>query len=112
MKKGLILTTALLSLTLGVSLVFAADQDNAAPSSMMPMMGQMMNWDQMKDYHKQMLEQAVKDGRVTAEQAKEMEERMQTMMKNRSSMMGQGMTNAGACCSTEAGTQDKGISQQ
>lgn len=89
MNKRLIIT-GLLVLTLGTSMAFAANNEQQPT---MPM-GQMMSWDQMKDSHKQMLDQAVKDGRMTTEQVKAMDEHMnsmQNMMKN----MGSGMMNPG-----------------
>ena len=73
MKKSLLIT-GLLVLSLGASMAFAAENDQSKQSTMP--MGQMMNWDQMKEYHKQMIDQAIKDGRMTAEQAKAMDERM------------------------------------
>lgn len=109
MKKK-ILVTGLLILSLGASLAFAAEHNHEQQKTMMPM-GQMMNWEQMKDYHKQMMEQAVKDGRMTAEQAKAMDEHMnsmQDMMKNGGTgMMG---ANGGAGCQGAQG--QPGVSQQ
>lgn len=110
MKKK-ILVTGLLVLSLGASLAFAAEHNHEQQNTMP--MGHMMNWEQMKDYHKQMMEQAVKDGRMTAEQAKAMDEHMnsmQDMMKNRGSgMMG---ANGGACCSGAQAQPQPGVSQQ
>ena len=107
MKKKIVIT-GLLILSLGATLAFAAEQ-NQEQQPTAPM-GHMMNWDQMKDYHKQMVEQAVKEGRMTAEQAKAMEEHMnskQDMMKNMGShMMG---ANGGSCC---AGTQGQSSASQ
>lgn len=96
MKKK-ILITGLLVLSLGASLAFAAES-NQTEQPTTPM-GQMMNWDQMKDYHNQQIDQAVKDGRMTAEQAKTMNEHMDSMqgvMKNMGpGMMGGGMMSQG-----------------
>ena len=118
MKKKL-LVTGLLMLSLGSSLAFAAEIYPHQQQTM-PMMGQMMNPEQMKDFHKQMLEQAVKDGRMTAEQAKVMEEHMtsmQGMMGNMGAgMMGQmgagmmGANGGSGCCATQA-AQPEGAQQ-
>ena len=118
MKKKL-LVTGLLVLSLGSSLAFAAENHQHQQQTM-PMMGQMMNAEQMKDFHKQMLEQAVKDGRMTTEQAKVMEEHMtsmQGMMGNMGAgMMGQmgagmmGANGGSGCCATQA-AQPEGAQQ-
>lgn len=97
MKKRLIAATLLIVL-LGASIAFAATNDRTE-APVMPI-GQMVNFEQMQDYHKQMIDQAIKAGRITAEQAKVMDEHMngmQNMMKNMgpgmmNGMMGQGMT--------------------
>ena len=116
MKKQL-LVTGLLVLSLGSSLAFAAENTQQHQQTMP--MGQMVNAEQMKDFHKQMLEQAVKDGRMTAEQAKVMEEHMtsmQGMMGNMGAgMMGQmgagmmGANGSGGCCANK--TQPEGAKQ-
>lgn len=113
MKKK-ILVTGLLIVSLGASLAFAAEtsqeQQKTTP------MGHMMNWEQMQDYHKQMIDQAVKDGRMTTEQAKAMDDRMnsmQDMMKNMgSSMMGQGMMGAGGNAGCPGAQAQPNISRQ
>lgn len=86
MNKKL-LVTGLVALSLGASLAFAAEN----PQPQQPA-GHMMNWEQMKEYHQQMVEEAVKDGRMTAEQAKVMDEHMNTM-GNMRQHMGGGMMN-------------------
>ena len=117
MKKSLLIT-GLLVLSLGASMAFAAENDQNKQTTMP--MGQMMNWDQMKEYHKQMIDQAIKDGRMTAEQAKAMDERMnsmQDMMKNMGpgmmgGMMGQGMMGANGSTGCPGAQTQHGVSQQ
>lgn len=113
MKKKLLIT-GLLVLSLGASLAFAAE-NNQSEQSVSPM-GQMMNWDQMKTYHNKMMDQAVKDGRMTSEQAKSMDEHMnsmQGMMKNMGSgMMGQGMMGANGSTACPGAQTQPGVSKK
>lgn len=109
MKKQL-LVTGLLVLSLGSSLAFAAENTQQHQQTMP--MGQMVNAEQMKDFHKQMLEQAVKDGRMTAEQAKVMEEHMNSM-QGMMGQMGAGMmgANGSSGCYANQATQPEGAKQ-
>ena len=109
MKKKL-LVTGLLVLSLGSSLAFAAENTQQHQQTMP--MGQMVNAEQMKDFHKQMLEQAVKDGRMTTEQAKVMEEHMNSM-QGMMGQMGAGMmgANGSSGCYANQATQPEGAKQ-
>lgn len=109
MKKQL-LVTGLLVLSLGSSLAFAAENTQQHQQTMP--MGQMVNAEQMKDFHKQMLEQAVKDGRMTAEQAKVMEEHMNSM-QGMMGQMGAGMmgANGSSGCYANQAPQPEGAKQ-
>jgi Spy/CpxP family protein refolding chaperone len=89
MKKGLVIgLAALVVLAFGAAAVFAK-----APTWRQGMMGT-ANWQQMNEIHQQMIKQHVKDGILTPEQAKFMNEHManvESMMNgggNGYSMMG------------------------
>ncbi|KYZ74904.1 hypothetical protein AXX12_15085 [Anaerosporomusa subterranea] len=97
MKKSWIFGIAALVVVMGASFALAA---TPAPQSMM---GQGMDMTQMGEFHQQMVEQHVKDGVLTPEQAKSMNDHMTQMGSmmnsgimggNGSSMMGQGMMKA------------------
>lgn len=86
MKKGLIIgLAASMVITLGATFAFA---ESTAPG--------MMDKGQMNEMHKKMVEQHVKDGVLTPEQAKAMDEHMVNM----GSMMGGngGMMGGNANC--------------
>lgn len=78
MKKGLIIgLAAALVIALGATFVFA---ESPAPG--------MMDKGQMKEMHKKMVDQHVKDGVLTPEQAKAMDEHMAGMGSMMNGMMG------------------------
>lgn len=93
MKKALILSVvAALVVVLGASFVSAAAPEQPQNS------GPMMNYDQMQQIHRQMVDQHVKDGYLTQEQAQAMNEHMSgmsSMMKDMGSMMNGGIMGSG-----------------
>ncbi|MDT8899647.1 DUF2680 domain-containing protein [Anaeroselena agilis] len=94
MKKALILSVvAALVVVLGASFVSAAAPERSENS------GPMMNYDQMQQMHQQMVDQHVKDGFLTQEQAQAMNEHMSgmsSMMKDMGSTMNGGMMGSGS----------------
>ena len=93
MKKGLIISlVAALVITLGAALAFA---ESTLPG--------MMDKGQMNDMHKNMVVQHVKDGVLTPEQAKAMDEHMAnigSMMSNNGDSTGDN----GSCHSSQQST--------
>ncbi|SMC80616.1 DUF2680 domain-containing protein [Sporomusa malonica] len=90
MKKGLIIgLAAALVIALGATFAFA---ESPAPG--------MMDKGQMNEMHKSMVEQHVKDGVLTPEQAKAMDEHMANMGSMMNGMMGGsgGMMGGNANC--------------
>jgi len=87
MKKGLLIALAVtVVITAGAAFAFA---DSSASG--------MMDIRQMNEMHKSMVEQQVKDGKLTPEQAKAMDEHMAEMNSMTNGMMG---TNA-SCHSSQ-----------
>lgn len=96
MKKGLIIgLAASLVIALGATFAFA---ESPAPG--------MMDKGQMNDMHKSMVEQHVKDGVLTPEQAKAMDEHMANMGSMMNGMMGQGMMSDTASCHSNQQSTD------
>jgi membrane carboxypeptidase/penicillin-binding protein len=86
MRKTVIMSVvAALVVALGASLVFAAAPEQ--PRNL----GPGMNYEQMQQIHQQMVDQHVKDGWLTQEQAQAMNEHMRGM----GPMMNGGMTGSG-----------------
>jgi hypothetical protein len=103
MKKGLIIGLAgSLVIAVGATLAFAQS----------PAKGIMDNG-QMNEIHKKMVEQHVKDGLLTLEQAKVMDEHMANMGSMMNGMMSNGgnMMGGNASCSTNEKSTNA-ISQQ
>ncbi len=82
MKKIMIPAAAALIMVLSTSLSFAAEPEATKDSAVGNGQCKMMNMDQMNDMHKKMLDQKVKEGKLTPDQAKMMEEHMANMMKD------------------------------
>lgn len=104
MKKGLIISLAAsLVITLGATFAFA---ESPTPGT--------MDIGQMNEIHKKMVEQHVKDGLLTPEQAKVMDEHMASMGSMMSSMMGTGggMMGGNASCHSSEQSATSAISQQ
>ncbi len=92
MRKLVMLSVvAALVVTLGASMAFAAAPEQPANA------WQGMNFEQMQQFHQQMVDQHVKDGFMTQEQAQAMNEHMRGMgsMMNGSMMMNGGMMGSG-----------------
>ncbi|EAX47413.1 hypothetical protein TcarDRAFT_1431 [Thermosinus carboxydivorans Nor1] len=93
MKKWIVAVAAVAVMVVSAAFVYAQEAQPAPPA------GPMMNVDQMLEFHKQMLDQAVKNGSITAEQAKFMNEhmtQMAPMMQQMMTGMGSGMMGGNA----------------
>ncbi|SDD66162.1 DUF2680 domain-containing protein [Sporomusa acidovorans] len=102
MKKGLIIgLAASLVITLGATLAFA---ESTAPG--------MMDKGQMNEMHKKMVEQHVKDGVLTPEQAKAMDEHMANMGSMMNGMMSGNGGMMGGNASCHSSQQSTDIPQQ
>ncbi|MCM0759535.1 YckD family protein [Sporomusa sphaeroides DSM 2875] len=96
MKKGLIIgLAASLVIALGATFAFA---ESPSPG--------MMNTGHMKEMHKKMVEQHVKDGVLTPEQAKAMDEHMANKGSMMNGMTGQGMMSDTASCHSNQQSTD------
>ncbi|MDF2570920.1 MAG: hypothetical protein K0R55_2524 [Sporomusa sp.] len=102
MKKGLIIgLAASLVIALGATFAFA---ESPAPG--------MMGKGQMSEMHKNMVEQHVKDGLLTPEQAKAMDEHMANMGSKMNGMMGGDGSMMGGNANCNSNQQTTAIPQQ
>ncbi|WP_425058181.1 hypothetical protein SCACP_28270 [Sporomusa carbonis] len=91
MKKWLVIGLTLLVVAFGASYVFAATPETPAPGN------GSFNAEQMIDACKQVVNNLVKEGTLTPDQGKAMNEMMKDKMGNNSNMMGQGTAQGTPC---------------